>query len=156
MTRQLLTRLLITVFLITPYYAMANTDSGLTHQKSAYSVKQTTDNLINILKKKGMTVFARIDHAAGAKKVNQTLRPTELVIFGNPKVGTPLMQCAQTTAIDLPQKALIWEDDKGDVYFSYNNPNYLVTRHNITGCEKVIKKVTNALAAFAKASTTPK
>ncbi len=155
MIRKLSTQLLMTACLLTSVYAIADTGSGLIHQKSTYSVKQTADNLVNILNKKGMTLFAHIDHTAGAEKVGKTLRPTEVIVFGNPKVGTPLMQCAQSAAIDLPQKALIWEDEKGDVYFSYNDPSYLVSRHNISGCEKVIKKITKALSAFAKASTTP-
>jgi uncharacterized protein (DUF302 family) len=102
-----------------------------------------------------MTVFIRIDHAAGAQKVNKQLRPTELIIFGNPKVGTPLMQCSQSTAIDLPQKALIWEDGNGEVWFSYNDPAYLVERHGLTDCDPVIKKVSAALANFAKVATEP-
>jgi uncharacterized protein (DUF302 family) len=86
--------------------------------------------------------------------VNQ-MRPTELIIFGNPKVGTPLMQCAQSAAIDLPQKALIWEDANGEVWLSYNNPAYLVERHKVTGCEPVVEKITTALANFAKVATQP-
>jgi uncharacterized protein (DUF302 family) len=95
-------------------------------------------------------VFKRIDHAAGAQKVGKTLRPTELVIFGNPKVGTPLMLCSHSVAIDLPQKALIWEDKAGQVWFSYNDPQYLALRHNIQGCDEVLKKVAGALGNFAK------
>ena len=87
----------------------SHADDTLISVKSQHSVKETADRLENVLTEKGMTVFARIDHAAGAKKVEKILRPTELVIFGNPKVGTPLMQCAQSVAIDLPQKALIWD-----------------------------------------------
>jgi uncharacterized protein (DUF302 family) len=95
-------------------------------------------------------VFKRIDHAAGAQKVGKTLRPTELVIFGNPKVGTPLMLCSQSVAIDLPQKALIWQDEAGQVWISYNDPQYLALRHNIRGCDKVLKKVAGALGNFTK------
>jgi len=85
---------------------------GMVNVKSVHAVNVTADRLENVLKSKGMTVFTRINHAAGAEKVGKTLRPTELVIFGNPKIGTPLMQCSQSIAIDLPQKALIWEDEK--------------------------------------------
>ncbi len=123
---------------------------GLISIKSDFDVKTTANRLENILKEKGMTVFARIDHALGAKKTGQVLRPTELVIFGNPKVGTPLMQCAQTIAIDLPQKAVIWQDKEGSVWISYNDPDYLVKRHNLKGCEKVINKVKKALATFTQ------
>ena len=102
-----------------------------------------------------MTVFIRINHAEGAQKVGKDLRPTEVIIFGNPKVGTPLMQCSQSTAIDLPQKALIWEDEKGQVWLSYNDPNYLANRHGISGCSDVIEKIQTALSNFAAAATLP-
>ena len=129
--------------------------SGLISLKSSHDVKTTADRLENMLTQKGMTVFGRINHAAGAQKVGKSLRPTELIIFGNPKVGTPLMQCRQGVAIDLPQKALIWEDDKGQVWLSYNDPKYLAERHGITECAEVIKKIENALSNFAKAATMP-
>jgi len=135
--------------------SLAYADNGIISVKSSHEVKATADRLENTLKQKGMTVFIRINHAAGAQKVGKKLRPTELVVFGNPKVGTPLMQCSQSTAIDLPQKALIWEDQEGTVWFSYNDPNYLVERHGITGCTEVIKKIENALSNFAKAATMP-
>lgn len=126
---------------------------GMVNVKSVHAVNVTADRLENALKSKGMTVFIRINHAAGAEKVGKTLRPTELVIFGNPKIGTPLMQCSQSIAIDLPQKALIWEDEKGQVWLSYNDPKYLAKRHNTQGCDKVLQKVTNALGNFAKKAT---
>ena len=135
--------------------SLAYADNGIISVKSSHEVKATADRLENVLKQKGMTVFIRINHAEGAQKVGIKLRPTELVVFGNPKVGTPLMQCSQSTAIDLPQKALIWEDEKGQVWLSYNDPNYLVERHGITGCAEVIKKIENALSNFAKAATMP-
>jgi len=131
----------------------ADTMSNMVTIKSNHDVKSTADNLESILTSKGMTVFARIDHAAGAAKVDMQLRPTELVIFGNPKVGTPLMLCAQNVAIDLPQKALIWEDEAGETWLSYNAPQYLQDRHNIAGCDEVIGKVTKALSNFASAAT---
>ncbi len=129
--------------------------SGLISVKSAHDVKTTADRLENMLKQKGMTVFIRINHAQGAQKIGQELRPTELIIFGNPKVGTPLMQCAQSVGIDLPQKALIWQDAQGQVWLSYNDPNYLAQRHQITGCGDVIKKVGKALGNFAKSAAMP-
>ena len=135
--------------------SLSYADNGIISVKSSHEVKATADRLENTLKQKGMTVFIRINHAAGAQKVGKKLRPTELVVFGNPKVGTPLMLCSQSTAIDLPQKALIWEDQEGTVWFSYNDPNYLVERHGITGCAEVIKKIEKALSNFAKAATMP-
>jgi uncharacterized protein (DUF302 family) len=149
--RQLLYTIVALILLTLPAYA----DNGLINLKSSHDTKTTADRLENTLKQKGMTVFARIDHAAGAQKVGQKLRPTELIVFGNPKVGTPLMQCRQSTAIDLPQKALIWEDQEGTVWLSYNDPNYLVERHGITGCAEVVKKIEKALSNFAKAATMP-
>lgn len=133
----------------------APSSNGLISVKSNHNVKSTADRLVNILEKKGMTVFARINHAEGARKVGKALRPTELVIFGNPKVGTPLMQCGQSVAIDLPQKALVWEDDKGSVWFSYNDPTYIAKRHDIMECGNVIDKISKALANFSLAATKP-
>jgi uncharacterized protein (DUF302 family) len=149
--RQILFTITALFFLTSQAYA----DNGIISVKSSHGVKTTADRLENTLKQKGMTVFIRINHAAGAQKVGKKLRPTELVVFGNPKVGTPLMQCSQSTAIDLPQKALIWEDQEGTVWYSYNDPNYLVERHGITGCAEVIKKIEKALNNFAKAATMP-
>jgi len=100
-----------------------------------------------------MNIFARIDHAAGAKKVDMTLEPTELVIFGNPKIGTALMNCGPSIAIDLPLKALIWQDADSQTWLGYNDPAYLTERHELEGCDKVIAKVAGALAAFSKAAT---
>jgi uncharacterized protein (DUF302 family) len=126
---------------------------GMITLRSAYSVKQTTDRLDSLLRGKGMTVMKRIDHAAGAASVGKQLRPTELLIFGNPKIGTPLMQCNPEVAIDLPQKALIWEDDTGKVWLAYNDPNYLALRHDLRGCEEVLAKASAALAGFAAEAT---
>jgi uncharacterized protein (DUF302 family) len=142
--------LFLTLILSALFTASAYATEGMISIKSAHTVAVTADRLEKILGSKGMTLFKRIDHAAGAKKVGKTLRPTELVIFGNPKVGTPLMLCSQSVAIDLPQKALIWQDEAGQVWFSYNDPQYLVLRHNIQGCDEVLKKVTGALGNFAK------
>ena len=139
------------VFCTTTVYA----GDGLVHVQSAHNVKTTADNLEKALKTKGMTVFNRIDHAAGARKVGRQLRPTELVIFGNPKVGSPLMVCRQSVGIDLPQKALIWQDEAGRTWFSYNRPAYLQERHQVKGCDEVIAKVAKALGNFAKAATRP-
>lgn len=148
-------RMLLSFLIFFGLVSFAVADNGLVNVKSTHSVKDTTDRLEEALKKKGMTVFIRIDHAAGAKKVGLALQPTELVIFGNPKVGTPLMQCSRSVAIDLPQKALVWEDAQGQVWLTYNDPAYLATRHAITGCEAVLEKVGGALQNFAAAATKP-
>lgn len=131
----------------------AQAADGLVAVKSSHDVKATADKLESVLKEKGMTVMARVNHQQGAEKAAMELRPTEVVIFGNPKVGTPLMQCAQSVAIDLPQKALIWEDANGEVWLGYNNPEYLKNRHSIEGCDEVLDKVSVALGNFAKAAT---
>ena len=121
---------------------------GMIRVKSAHSVAVTADRLESILKSKGMTVFARVDHAAGAKKAGHSIPPTQLLIFGNPKVGTPLMKCSPDIAIDLPQKALIAEDASGTVWISYNDPAFLKLRHSTEGCDAVFQKVAGALAKF--------
>lgn len=102
---------------------------GLITVKSSSSPKQTIDRLEKMVKEKGMTVFARIDHAAGAAKVGRTLPPTELLIFGNPQGGTPLMECAQSAGIDLPMKAMAWQDASGQVWIGYNDPEWIARRH---------------------------
>jgi len=146
---------IIAFILALVFASPAQAEPGLINVKSAHDVKNTTDRLETILKEKGMNVFLRINHAVGARNVGQELRPTELLIFGNPKVGTPLMQCGQTLAIDLPQKALIWQDENGQVWLTYNDPQYLATRHGIDGCKTVLDKVKNALKNFARAATQP-
>ena len=125
---------------------------GLINVRSADNVRETTDRLEAILKNKGMTVMNRIQHSVAASKVGIELRDTELLVFGNPKVGSPLMQCQQTVAIDLPQKALVWEDAEGAVWISYNDPAYLRTRHNINGCQAVLEKVSKALSGMINAA----
>lgn len=132
---------------------LAQAADGLIVVKSNHSVAATADKLESVLGENGMTVFNRIDHAAGAESVGEQLRPTELVIFGNPKVGTPLMHCSQSVAADLPQKALVWEDEGGQVWLGYNDPAYLKARHGLDGCDQVLDKVSKALANFAQAAT---
>lgn len=100
-----------------------------------------------------MNLCARINHAEGASGVGLTLRPTGVIMFGNPKAGTPLVLCEQTVAIDLPQESLIWEDKEGQVWLSYDDPASLAKRHDISGCDEVIKKISSALAAFAHGAT---
>jgi len=134
--------------------AVSSMASGIVNVSSDFSVKETSERLESILKKKGMKIFNKINHSEGAKSVGIELRDTKLIIFGNPKVGSPLMKCQQTVALDLPQKALIWKDDMKKVWISYNDPKYLVQRHNLKGCEKVLGKVEKALAGITKAAAT--
>ena len=135
------------------FAATAHAGEGLISVKSAHDVPTTADKLIAVLEEKGMTVFTRVDHAAGAKKVDMSLEPTELVIFGNPKMGTALMKCGHSVAIDLPLKALIWEDGDGQTWLGYNDPAYLATRHKLEGCDKVLEKMGKGVAGFANAAT---
>ena len=134
---------------------MAADAEGLVRLKSAHGVKETLDRLEAALKDKGVGIVARVDHADSAAKVGLQLRPTALLIFGNPKAGTPLMQCAQTIGIDLPQRALAWQDEKGEVWLAYNDPAALAKRHGADGCEPAVTANAGALGNFAKAATAP-
>jgi uncharacterized protein (DUF302 family) len=107
------------------------TNKGIMDKLSNHSVDQTVEKLKNILQAKGVALFALVDHSGEAEKVGMKMRPTKLLIFGNPKAGTPLMLAAPTIAIDLPLKILIWEDAHGKVWVSYNSPAYLQERHGL-------------------------
>ena len=128
---------------------------GLTTLKSSFGAKETMSRLEAEVKGKGMTVFARIDHAAGAAEVGLSLRPTEVLIFGNARGGTPLMQVEQTIGIDLPLKALVWQDAAGDTWLAYNDPGWLAKRHGLgDDAQRAVSALSTALAAVAKAATT--
>ena len=131
--------------------ALASAADGLIAVKSPHSAKETMSKLEDIVKQRGLNVFARIDHAAGAAKVGKTLRPTELLIFGNPQGGTPLMECAQSVGIDLPLKALVTEDAGGQVWISYNDPVRLAQRHGAPACPAA-ENLRKALAGIAEAT----
>jgi uncharacterized protein (DUF302 family) len=107
--------------------------SGIVNVTSRFSVKETIDRLTDAVQRAGLSVFARIDHGAGAGDVGLELRPTELLIFGNPRGGTPLMQDRQLAGIDLPVKALAWEDETGKVWLSYNDADWVARRHGLGG-----------------------
>jgi len=123
-------------------------DRGIVDVTSRYSVPETLARLQLILKEKGITVFSVIDHSGEAEKAGLAMRPTQLLIFGSPKAGTPLMVAAPRLAIDLPLKALAWQDEKGQVWLSYNSPEYLQQRHgfpaelqkNIAGIAGLMQK----------------
>jgi uncharacterized protein (DUF302 family) len=127
---------------------------GLITVTSPHTAAQTMTRLEALVKERGLNVFARVDHAAGAAKVGKTLRPTELLIFGNPQGGTPLMECAQTAGIDLPLKALVWQDEAGKVMLSYNDPEYLAKRHGAASCP-VVENLKKALTGLAQATIAP-
>ena len=129
---------------------------GLITVASAYGPKETMDRLEAAVKAKGLTVFARIDHAAGAAKVGLPLRPTTVLVFGNAKGGTPLMQAVQTIGIDLPLKALVWQDAAGKTWLSYNDPGWIAKRHGLGHeVDATIGALTGALRALAQAATAP-
>jgi uncharacterized protein (DUF302 family) len=127
-------------------------ENGMISYKSRYSVDETTKRLVQILREKGVTLFKVIDHAEGAKSVGKKLRPMKLVIFGNPKMGTPFMQCSPTMGLDLPQKMLVYENNASEVMVTYNSPNYLFWRHSVdANCSAPLqKKMGTVLQKFAK------
>jgi uncharacterized protein (DUF302 family) len=124
--------------------------NGLVSKPSRHSVDETISRLETVVKSKGMTVYLRIDHGADAKKAGLSMRPAQLLIFGNPKGGTPLMNASPTVAIDLPLKALAWEDGDGKVWLSYNTAAYLRDRHDIRGMEEPLAKLDGALDAMTQ------
>ena len=126
---------------------------GMVIKSSQFSVSKTLDRLEKIITEKGITVFIRVDHSSGGQSVNLPLRPTQVLIFGNPKLGTLLMQSSQTAGIDLPLKAIAWEDDKGQVWLGYNTPEYIATRHGITDQGKTVEKIKGALNKFSDFAT---
>ena len=122
---------------------------GLTSIRSRFGTKETMDRLEAEIRAQGMKVFARIDHAAGAAQAGLELRPTELIIFGSARGGTPLMQSVQTAGIDPPLKALVWEDASGEKWLSYNEPSWIAQRHGVPNAEPVVSKMTAALSAMS-------
>lgn len=141
----------VSIFLVILFASCAGAwaADGVVAIKSPHSAKETMNRVEDVAKKRGLNVFARIDHTAGAAKIGQTLRPTEVLIFGNPQGGTPFMECAQSVGIDLPFKALVWEDAQGQVWLGYNDPAYLAQRHGISQCP-VIGNLRKALAGIAE------
>lgn len=137
--------LVVLAYILLPISFLQAKDDVLIVKKSAHSVSVTLDRLTKVLESKGITIFARVNHSAGGKKVGLDLAPTELLIFGNPKLGTPLMQSNQRIAVDLPLKALAWKDKDGQVWLGYHSPSYLKSKHSISGKDAVFKKMTGAL-----------
>ncbi len=133
----------------------AQADNHMEIMQSPHGVGKTIDRFELAVKKAGMNIFARIDHAQAAKKVGMQLRPTQLLIFGNPKVGTKLMQSNQLIGIDLPLKALAWKDEKGAVWLGYYRPTDLLAAQNIADQPQVGKKMAGALAKFAAFTIQP-
>lgn len=126
-------------------------DNGLVAVKSPYGQAETLSRLEAQLRQRNLAVVARVDHAGAAQRIGQALRPTEVMIFGNPQAGTPLMQCAQTVGIDLPVKALVWVDAGAQTWLGYNDPVWLVRRHGGGDCPAA-ENVRKALATIAGAT----
>jgi uncharacterized protein (DUF302 family) len=125
------------------------TENGIVDVASRYSVAETLARLQSILKEKSIKIFALIDHSGEAEKAGLTMRPAQVLIFGNPKGGTPLMIAAPRTAIDLPLKALAWQDEEGKVWLSYNSPEYLRQRHDFPA--ELVKNIEGVSALIQKA-----
>ncbi len=142
--------ILLTVFCFTGTTSQAA--EGLIIKTSNYSAQETMNRFEKIVKDKGFNIVARVNHVAAAIKSGSTLRPTEVLIFGNPVLGTKLMQSNQTTGIDLPLKVLIWENENGAVTLSYNDPAWLKKRHGITDRDEVFAKMAGALNEFSDAA----
>ena len=148
-----LSRTLLVAFLVS-LASLASAADGLIAVKSPRSAANTMTRFEELAKQRGLIVFARIDHAAGAAKVGKTLRPTEVLIFGNPKGGTPFMECAQSVGIDLPMKALVWEDASAQVWLGYNDPAFLAQRHGVAQCP-VVENLRKVLSGLAEATVAP-
>ncbi|MFP4515909.1 MAG: DUF302 domain-containing protein [Desulfovibrionales bacterium] len=126
--------------------------TGLVTLKSNQSMEQTVEALKKAIQDKGLTLFTTIDHAANARNAGLQLPPTKVVVFGNPTLGTPLMQAQQTIGVDLPQKMLVWENGEGQVWIAYNDPEYLARRHGVSGKEEIFTKIAGALDGLARAA----
>ena len=146
-------RMLVATSLLS-FGTLASAADGLVELKSPRSAKDTMAKLEELVKQRGLNVFARIDHAAGAAKIGKSLRPTEVLNFGNPQGGTPFMECTQTVGIGLPLKALAWEDATGQAWLGYNDPAYLAQRHGAAACPAV-DNLRKALAGLAQAAVAP-
>jgi uncharacterized protein (DUF302 family) len=131
------------------------TDAHLVTLPSPHGVTETIERLKSILAQKGIHLFAHIDHAAEANKVGLPLRPTQVLIFGNPKAGTPLMQRRQTIGLDLPLRVLVWEDEAGKVWLTYYPPNLLAQRHHITDLDEAVRSLDAGMSALARAAIAP-
>jgi uncharacterized protein (DUF302 family) len=145
-------RLAIAMVMALALLLPARAADELAIKPSNHPVKETLDRLTAALKDKGITPIARVDHAAAAKAAGLELKPTEVLLFGNPRLGTPLMQASRHIAIDLPLKVLVWEDDAGKVWIGYTTPDTLKARYKIDGMDEVLKTMAGVLEAFTSAA----
>jgi len=128
-------------------------DADLVTLPSAHGANETIARLKSLLEQRRIHVFAHIDHAAGAKQVGLSLRPTQVLVFGNPQAGTPLMQSQQTIGLDLPLRVLVWEDGAGKVWLTYRRPEVLARHYHVTGHDEAVKALDDGMAALARAAT---
>ncbi len=145
---------LLTAAVLCATATLASAADGLVTVKSPHSAAETMNRLETAVKARGLNVFARVDHAAGAQSIGKTLRPTAVLIFGNPAGGTPFMECAQSVGIDLPLKALVWDDAAGQTWVGYNDPAWLAQRHGAASCP-VVGNLSKALAGLSAAAVAP-
>jgi len=144
---KLITTLFLAIFTMT-----ASAQNGLITIESQHSANETANRFEQLINDKGLKFFMRIKHEENASNVDLSLRPTQVILFGNPIAGTALMNCAQTVGIDLPQKALFWEDAEGKSWISYNDPYAMKEQHNMQGCDPVLDKVSGLLSALSKSA----
>ena len=130
-------------------------DDRLVTKKSPHSVAATLDRLSAALETRGIGIAARVDHASAAQKFDQTLEPTQLLIFGNPKLGTPLMQSNRRIGLDLPMKVLAWEDERGQVWLAYVKPDVLKSEHSVKGHDDIFKEMAQALEKLTDEAVKP-
>ena len=145
---------LLTAAVLCAIATLASAADGLVTVKSPHSAAETMNRLETAVKARGLNVFARVDHAAGAQSIGKTLRPTAVLIFGNPAGGTPFMECAQSVGIDLPLKVLVWDDAAGQTWVGYNDPAWLAQRHGAASCS-VVGNLSKALAGLSAAAVAP-
>lgn len=153
--KKIVTVLFCALLGLSPTMAESDLERGLISKKSPHSVAVTLDRLEQVLKDKGVTIVTRWSHGAGAEKAGIPLRPTELLIFGNPRLGSHFFTSQQTAGIDLPMKALAWVDEHGQVWLTYNDPAYIAGRHDIKDRDEIIQKMSKALDMFSAAAIAP-
>lgn len=143
--------IVIAILLLTS--CQAKSQENFIKVASKNSVSQTVEKLTNALTSKGLTVFDVIDHQKGAQNVAIELNPTTVVIFGNPKMGSKLMNCDQTIGLDLPMKMLVWQDNKGSVWLGYTSPKVLAQKYELDPCKDLLVKMEGAMHNFAQVAT---
>lgn len=145
-------RMLVLAVALVLSASAADAADFLLKKQSPHSVSETLDRLTKVMQGKGISIFARVDHQAGAKSVDLQLKPSQLLIFGNPRMGTPLMQANPEIGIALPLKVLAWEDKDGKVWLAYTKPDVLKSRYSISGKDKIFQQMTGALDNLTNAA----